>query len=187
MARECRPPLLHSRLPEIPPICHCNYFSISSPLHQDLLSSKKTKLASLWPAHQKRLTQHSSGCMENVQRGGSILRKPKPSTLVYCLGNLQWNGSMVYKESRARFVQIVVIQRTGIPMPQLPLAVQFGGDNSFCVVSLLRLCFLVIDCVRAWAAVSLLTAWSQLESLAIAKIDPNRHHSAWHAHLWAGT
>lgn len=32
-------------LPQIPPICHCNYFSISSPFDQDLLSSKKSKLA----------------------------------------------------------------------------------------------------------------------------------------------
>lgn len=49
---------------------------------------------------------------------------------------------MLCKESRATFVQIGFIQKIETPMPRLPLAVQFGGDNSFRAVSLLRLCFL---------------------------------------------
>lgn len=156
------------------------------PLIRTFSHPRKANQRSPWPTHQKRLTRHCSGCMENIQRGCSMARKAKPSTSVYCLGNLKWNRLMVYKETRAKFVRIGFIQRIGIPMPQLPLAVQFGGDNSFCVVSLLRLCFLGMDCARAWAAVSLLTAWSRLESLDIAKINPNRHHWAWHAHSWAG-
>lgn len=55
---------------------------------------------------------------------------------------------MAYEESRARLVQIGFFQRTGIPMPQFPLAVQFGGDSSFCVVSPLKL-FFYVGCVRA--------------------------------------
>lgn len=44
LAREYRPLLLYSGLPQIPPTCHCNYFSISSVLDQDLLLTKKNNL-----------------------------------------------------------------------------------------------------------------------------------------------
>lgn len=45
LAGECRPLLLYNGHPQIPSICHCNYLIICFLLDQDLLLSKKTKLA----------------------------------------------------------------------------------------------------------------------------------------------
>lgn len=84
---------------------------------------------------------------------------------------------MLYNKLRAGLVYIGFFQRIGFPRTQLPLAVLFGGDKSFYVISKhstewYRLCQ---SLGSSECAVCLILA------AITAKISPNRHRS--HARL----
>lgn len=70
-----------------------NYFGISSWLHQGILSSKKTKLAISMTCTSEKTPPAQLWIREKRSERSFTSRKPKPSTLVCRLENLQWNRS----------------------------------------------------------------------------------------------
>lgn len=178
-------PPLHSGLPHSPPICHCNYFSISSRLHQGILSSKKTKLAISMTCTSEKTHPAQLWIRGKHSERSFNSRKPKPPALVYCLENLQWNQLTVYKESRARFAQIGLPSGLGCPWLSLPRCPVRWWPGLLCglpVATGLSRYGLRQSLGSSQPTDSLIL----LESLDRAKINPPRHHSAWHAHSWAG-
>lgn len=185
LAGECRSLLLYGCLPQIPPTCHCNYFSISSLLDQNLLLSKEIKpvLSVTWTSaksHPAPVRMHG----KHSERGFST--KEARAILL----------GLLFRQSAVKRVNAVYKHKEESGLSRAGLSNGLGC-LSFLHLSIFVVitpffglrwdrAFLAAGCVTAWAAVSPLTAWSQLESLDIAKINPNRHHSAWQALSWAG-